>query len=316
MRRSFPPGETFEVDGGPEFARRNLSRATVTLQAYEAYATNSASNGNSNSNSNSCVDSAPLYIFDSSLHSRESVGSMPGALPPLLSSGGLLVDVGGALVGSSFKPLPDRWLLVGCERSGTPIHDHPMTVGWNLLTEGVKLWAIFPKDATDEELFGGGEGSGGGSGSGSGSGSDEVGEGGEYKEEETFSNSNSNSAVGWFEEVAQDELAGRKRLSRAVVVVQKPGEVVFLPCGWYHCVLNCATTTAASMSLCTVVDFKRLWPELRGEDEEFAEFWMGKLRGEDRGVIDEGVELELRAVAAAAAAAATPTPTATANRTN
>jgi hypothetical protein len=35
----------------------------------------------------------------------------------------------------------------------------------------------------------------------------------------------------------------------AVVIVQREGETVFLPKGWYHCVLNVEPTTALSVSL-------------------------------------------------------------------
>jgi hypothetical protein len=35
----------------------------------------------------------------------------------------------------------------------------------------------------------------------------------------------------------------------AVVIVQAPGETVFLPAGWYHCVLNVEMSTALSVSL-------------------------------------------------------------------
>jgi len=42
------------------------------------------------------------------------------------------------------RPLPPSWLLVAAARSGTPIHDHPHTVAWNVLLSGCKLWAILP----------------------------------------------------------------------------------------------------------------------------------------------------------------------------
>jgi hypothetical protein len=36
------------------------------------------------------------------------------------------------------RPLPQAWLLVGAEGSGTPIHCHPRTVAWNTLLAGAK----------------------------------------------------------------------------------------------------------------------------------------------------------------------------------
>ena len=41
--------------------------------------------------------------------------------------------------------------MIGGPASGTPIHDHPLTIGWNVLCEGEKLWACFPAAEGDEE---------------------------------------------------------------------------------------------------------------------------------------------------------------------
>lgn len=48
---------------------------------------------------------------------------------------------------------------------------------------------------------------------------------------------------------AGEWIAAHGGQSGAVVIVQREGETVFLPKGWYHCVLNVEPTTALSVSL-------------------------------------------------------------------
>jgi hypothetical protein len=55
-------------------------------------------------------------------------------------------DVMACLTGTQFRPLPPAWLLVGATYSGTPIHDHPMTVaGTNHL---LRDWLLFTSVAS------------------------------------------------------------------------------------------------------------------------------------------------------------------------
>ena len=55
--------------------------------------------------------------------------------------------------GTEYRPLPPAWLLMGVKRSGTPIHDHPLTVAWNALLVGCKLWCCLPPDVDEGALL-------------------------------------------------------------------------------------------------------------------------------------------------------------------
>jgi len=59
--------------------------------------------------------------------------------------------------------------------------------------------------------------------------------------------------------------------------MQRPGEVVYVPAGWWHVVLNVQTSTALSVSLALRRDIDTLLPELLKEDQPFAMQWLRSL---------------------------------------
>ena len=59
----------------------------------------------------------------------------------------------------------------------------------------------------------------------------------------------------------------------ARVIVQRQGETVFLPAGWWHVVLNVELSCAVSHSLALTRDVARLWPLLEAEDPALAAIW-------------------------------------------
>merc|ERR1712008_348172 len=56
----------------------------------------------------------------------------------------------------------------------------------------------------------------------------------------------------------------------AVIIVQRPGEVVFLPAGWFHVVLNVETSTAISNSLTLRRDIEHARSLFLEAEREFA----------------------------------------------
>ncbi|GMI36091.1 hypothetical protein TeGR_g11064 [Tetraparma gracilis] len=182
-------------------------------------------------------DDAPLYIFDYRCLTSPPLQS-EFSVPSCFSR-----DLQACITGSKFRPLPPAWLLVGSRRSGTPWHNHPTTVAWNYLASGAKLWMCMPPEAADAQ-----------SGAFEGlpeAGGDDL----DLAAAECF--------LGW-----------RQPLPAAArVIVQREGETVFLPAGWWHVVLNVEEATAISCSLALGRDVERLWGELEREDPEMAAFW-------------------------------------------
>lgn len=230
-------GTRVSLDGGPSFARLSMCAGKASLRDYQRYAEN-ASDG----------DSAPLYVFDPHILGPTSTFCDDGSLvgdafdtPPCFSR-----DAAAAVCDEKLRPLPAKWLLVGAVRSGTPIHDHPTTVAWNALLVGCKLWCCFPPDVDESALLlnlDGGD------------------------EEGDFDL----SAVEWFCRAGSGDGQGGRQLDEsATIIVQRPGEVVFLPIGWFHVVLNVETSTALSMSLTLRRDLPSVLPLFEEAEREFA----------------------------------------------
>ena len=209
------PLDSFSLDGGPGFARESLSSGAVTMGDFANYANPEGGEA--------LGDAAPLYIFDEGLRTRAfACGTRLAdefSIPTCFSG-----DTVAAACAT--RPLPPSWLLVGPCGSGTPIHNHPATVGWCTLLWGVKLWVLLPPQTPLELLL--------------------VGEHNTESQDEDL------SALAWMMVWGQKRTkgGGKGDDNGAVCVLQRPGETVFLPAGWWHCVLNVqGCTTALSHSL-------------------------------------------------------------------
>ena len=202
--------EAFSLDGGPGFARESLAAGAVTMADFAHYALGGEA----------AADAAPLYIFDEGLATRRFASGAPMAgeftIPACFAA-----DQVGA--GAAARPLPPSWLLVGPAGSGTPVHCHPCTVGWCTLLRGAKLWVLLPPGTPPEALCVGAYNT-------------------VSAEDEDL------SALAWM--LLWGSAPGQRALpAGAVTALQREGETVFLPAGWWHCVLNVQCSTALSHSL-------------------------------------------------------------------
>ncbi|KAI9204246.1 uncharacterized protein BJ171DRAFT_424476 [Polychytrium aggregatum] len=139
------------------------------------------------------------------------------------------------------KRPPHRWVVWGPARSGTGIHVDPLgTSAWNALLVGSKRWALFPPQV-DRKII----------------------------EPRGLPD---HEAATWFAcvysqlaaESTRDE-NGQTLLDRlgVVEILQRPGETVFVPGGWWHVVINLDFALAVTQNYCSRGNLEYVWLKTR-----------------------------------------------------
>ena len=130
-----------------------------------------------------------------------------------------------------------RYWFVGGERSGTFLHVDPLcTSAWNTITCGAKRWCFLPPD-TDIGALG----------------------------LETYDHTkNAEQLVGlWFLDVLpRVRAAAAEGRCTLIECLQRPGDTVYVPAGWYHIVMNLELSIAISQNFHAAAALPNLWPRL------------------------------------------------------
>uniref|UniRef100_K3WNU6 JmjC domain-containing protein n=1 Tax=Globisporangium ultimum (strain ATCC 200006 / CBS 805.95 / DAOM BR144) TaxID=431595 RepID=K3WNU6_GLOUD len=116
---------------------------------------------------------------------------------------------------------PDfRWTVIGPERTGAPWHTDPArTSAWNALVKGRKRWAIYPPDSPPPGVSTG-----------------KNGQGREHALNMT--------SLSWYLHVYPTLLPHQKPIE----IIQEEGEVIYVPSGWWHLILNLDMTIAVTQN--------------------------------------------------------------------
>lgn len=184
-------------------------------------------------------DVEPRYVFE------------PRLRPPLTEEydptvGGLFPHDLLGLLGEDTRP-PYRWLCLGPKRSGSRPHVDPLaTSAWNALLSGRKRWAMIDPRFVDVAL----------------------------PRAEILAGCA--SPVEWFDETLPRL---REKCPEAVLeAVQSPGEVMYVPAGVWHAVLNVTDTVAITHNFVGLAEFDRSWRAVSAERPGLAREWLRLLR--------------------------------------
>ena len=183
------------------------------------------------------MDDEPLLVFDSDLGGAAIAEEVCAryAVPNAVAAGtkGDLLAEG--LGETSAERPAHRWLLAAPARSGSRWRADPaLSSSWHALCSGRRRWALYPPGAAPKgvtlERAPSPPGAPGGPG---GAGADPAVVG--------------PSALDWFLGVYPT----LEPHERPLECIQHPGDVVWVPAGWWHCVLNLDETLAVTQSLLT-----------------------------------------------------------------
>ncbi|KAJ3063299.1 hypothetical protein HK102_008518, partial [Quaeritorhiza haematococci] len=196
-------------------------------------------------------DESPLYLFDKNF-ARNCPDLAEEYEVPIYFREDLF-----ALLGDEGRP-DYRWLIVGPERSGSTFHVDPnSTSAWNAVITGEKKWILFPPSIIPP---------------------------GVYPSEDGSEVTSPQSLVEWFIHYYREAKAAKKGSTThrgegeeeeelgPVEGVCKAGEVLFVPNGWWHCVMNLSESIAITQNYVDVHNLANVLRFLRDKPDQVSGF--------------------------------------------
>lgn len=198
-------------------------------------------------------DESPLYLFDRAFAEKMKlqIGDDGAYQPPACFAEDLFTLLG--------EHRPDhRWLIIGPERSGSTFHKDPnATSAWNAVIRGSKYWIMFPNSLTPP---------------------------GVYVSDDQSEVTSPLSIAEWLITFH----AEARKIPGCIEGICGPGEVLHVPSGWWHLVVNLEPAIAITQNfvprshLSSAINFLKNKPnQVSGFRETVTDpyaLFMGKLK--------------------------------------
>jgi histone arginine demethylase JMJD6 len=208
-------------------------------------------------------DDSPLYLFEKDIGDKKEYKPIIKnyTIPKYFKD-----DLFG-LMDQSERP-PHQWYLIGPKRSGTTIHVDPLnTSAWNTSLHGYKLWILFPNHIPKW-----------------------IANGKQFKKP-----SEDSEAIDYFAKILPrlKESEGKENLEY-IECIQRPGETIFVPGGWWHAVLNLSDSMAVTQNFCSHFNFDSVWKSFRVSRKVLSSKFLGILKKRRNYLYDRAVDLNNR----------------------
>ncbi|KAL6179441.1 hypothetical protein ACLB2K_050956 [Fragaria x ananassa] len=201
-------------------------------------------------------DEDPLYIFDHKFGEVEPGLLKDYSVPYLFQED--YFDV----LDKDKRP-PFRWLIIGPQRSGASWHVDPaLTSAWNTLLCGHKRWALYPPGRVP------------------------IGVTVHVNEDDGDVNIETPTSLQWwldFYPLLADE-------DKPIECTQLPGETIFVPSGWWHCVLNLEPSIAVTQNFVNSKNFEFVCLDMAPGYRHKGVCRAGLLAG-DEGIIEDSTHI-------------------------
>lgn len=202
------------------------------------------------------TDEDPIYMFDGRFDARPG-GTAELAndyeIPPFFP-----VDALKGMQHPLKKPAIWRWLVIGPSRSSSGFHLDPlMSTAWNAVVVGHKRWALYPPNFPYP-----------------------PGTTREWNAEDKKWVNNIPEPLEWYVE-------HYPHLQHPYVpfeIVQGPGDIIYVPSGWWHSVLNLDDTVSITHNFCDQFNVSQIYTDIERQavsDEDAVDFlkiWTPQLR--------------------------------------
>ncbi len=86
-----------------------------------------------------------------------------------------------------------------------------------------------------------------------------------------------NSAIHFFKDVFPKLLSSKTKIE-SYYTVQKAGDIVFVPCDWYHVVINLEDTVAITHNFAMKRHLHKIIPRVFNDEPKFGFKWLNALR--------------------------------------